>query len=420
MRLKRETGSGKRVSRLLLIVVALAALAIAPAASSAITIELGGEVFKDKCTPCHADISKIKNTAIIFTHGSHISYACSSCHTEWPHRPQGTLRVVMKDCFNCHALNHGPQGLMATGTCTDCHKPGPTKLRPVSHIDDWKNKPHVAPSLAKLQTECAMCHTRAECDKCHLQEGVQWTPEVPFAYDPGNGCQACHGNPNLTKLSGGLIKSYQVVGVDESAHRDVTCSKCHPDFSYGKGAPAPKTNLWNINAGLACADCHDHDKQTADYNKSIHAEEIAKGNLKSATCGSCHGGHDIVLTKDNQAAKDAVHASSEKMCGGCHKDYYESYADYYHGAPYKAGAKDAPACWQCHGAHNTQPSADKESLTYAATLATTCGAGDCHDQHGDASQGFATSAAAMIHGKKDVRASNPVLKLVGKVFGGGS
>ncbi len=417
--MREEARSGKHVSRVLLVLVALAAVALAPVASSAVTIETGGEVYKDKCTPCHADISKIKDPKVTFSHGSHISYACSSCHTQWPHQPQGTIRVVMKDCFNCHALNHGPQGLMASGTCSDCHGPGPVKLRPASHTTDWKNKPHVEPSRASQNTECAMCHTLDQCNTCHLKEGVDWQPTEPFAYNVGNGCQACHGNPNLTKLSGGVVKSYQVVGVDASAHRDITCVQCHVDFTYGPTAPAPKTKLWNVNAGMACGDCHDHSKAKAAYDSSIHAELIAKGNYASATCGSCHGGHTIPLTKTEEASM-TVHSASYEMCGKCHRDYYDNYADYYHGAPYKAGAEDAPACWQCHGYHGIQPKADKASAVNPANLAATCGSGSCHDQHGTATEDFTRNAAGMIHGKTDVRKSNPILKLVGAIFGGGS
>ena len=417
--MRKEARSGRHVSRVLLVLVALAAVALAPAASSAVTIELGGEVYKDKCTPCHADISQIKNPKVIFSHGSHISYACSSCHTEWPHRPQGTLRVTMKDCFNCHALSHGPQGEMATGKCVDCHGAGPVKLRPATHTVDWKNKPHVAPSIAGQNTECAMCHTLAECDACHLKEGVVWKPKGAFAYDPGNGCQACHGNPNLTKFSGGVIKSYQVTGIDASAHRDITCTQCHVDFTYGPTAPTPKTKLWNVNAGMACGECHDHSKAKAAYDKSIHAEAIAKGDLTSATCGSCHGGHAIPRT-DTEEASMSVHASSYQMCGKCHTEYYDNYSDYYHGAAYKNGAEDAPACWQCHDYHGIQPKADAASSVNAANLAATCGSGPCHEQHGTATEEFTRNAADMIHGKAKARLENPILKLIGSIVGGGS
>ncbi|MHB8706457.1 MAG: hypothetical protein ACYC77_08085 [Coriobacteriia bacterium] len=411
--MRKEARSGKPVSRVLIVLGALIALAMVPAASSAVTIEIGGDVYKDKCAPCHADISQTEDFAVTFTHGNHINSACSSCHTEFPHRPQGVLRPTMKDCFNCHGLKHGSQGAMATGECYDCHKLGPVALRPAFHTDDWAEKPHVAPANEKANTQCAMCHTISQCDECHLQTGVQWKPATPFAYDVQNGCLACHGNANLTKMEAGEVKSYLVDGVAASAHRDITCVQCHVDFTYTDVKPA--TNLWYVNAGMACASCHDHDEAAKAYATSIHAEEIAKGNYKSATCGSCHGGHDILLS-DTSEASETIHASAEEMCADCHRDYYDSYSDYYHGAAYKAGAKDAPACWQCHGSHTTQPIADNASMVNPANLTATCAS--CHDQHGDATEGFIKASSDMIHGKVAAREDNPVAGILGAIFGG--
>jgi hypothetical protein len=413
-----ETRSGKHVSRLVFTAIVIVALGLVPAVTAALTIEIGGSVYKDKCTPCHADINKTADSTVIFSHGNHIAYACSSCHTQFPHRPQGTLMPTMKDCFVCHGLNHGPQGKMATAKCVDCHKPAPQKRRPVSHVADWAAKPHVAPSLAKLTTECAMCHTLAECDLCHLQEGVNWKPDVAFIYDSQNGCQACHGNPDLTKTAaGGVLKSYFVTGIDASAHRDTTCTQCHADFTHGD--EKPETPIWSVNVGLACQNCHDHEESAAQYQRSVHAEKLAEGDLTSATCASCHGGHDIARL-DTEAAKQALHLSSEAMCADCHRDYWDSYSDYYHGAAYKRGALDAPACWDCHGAHEMQPSSDASSSVAPANLASTCSGGECHDQHTGASEDFVRATAQMIHGKQQVRADNPLVKLFRSIFGGRS
>jgi hypothetical protein len=413
-----ETRSGRHVSRLALAIAVCIAVGLVPAVAAALTIEIGGSVYKSKCTVCHADINKTEDFAVTFTHGSHITYACSSCHTEFPHRPQGTLTPTMKDCFVCHGLNHGPQGEMATSECYDCHRLGPTTLRPKSHVADWKEKPHVDPSLAKANTECSMCHTLDDCNLCHLREGVNWKPDVPFVYDTQDGCQACHGNPLLTKTSGeGIVKSYLVTGVDESSHRDVTCSQCHTDFTHGDTRPA--TPLWAVNVGLACQNCHDHEESAAQYAKSVHAEKLAEGDLTSATCASCHGGHDIAKL-DTDEAKRALQASAEAMCADCHQDYWDNYNDYYHGAAYKRGAKDAPACWDCHGAHELQPSADASSSVAPVNLAATCSGGECHDQHTGASEAFIRATAKMIHGKQDARAENPLVKLFRSIFGGRS
>ncbi len=412
----REARSGKHASLAAAVVVVVAALVLAPTNAFALTPELGGPTFQDTCTVCHADINTTRDAAVIFSHGNHIAYTCTSCHTEPPHPADGTRRPVMKDCFACHGLNHGANGEMATAVCADCHGPGPHKRRPASHVADYKGKPHVAPSLAKANTECAMCHTFRDCNLCHLREGVNWKPAVPFVYDTQNGCQGCHGSPFLAKsTAGGGVKSFFVTGVDASSHRAFTCSQCHVDFTHGDGKP--ETLSWSVNVGLACQNCHDHEKSAAQYAKSVHAEKLAAGDLKSATCGSCHGGHDIAKLDTDQAKRD-LQLSAEAMCAGCHPDYWDNYSDYYHGAAYKSGALDAPACWDCHGSHELQPSTDASSSVAPANLAATCSGGQCHDQHTGASEEFIRANATMIHGKIGAREENPLVKLFNSVLGG--
>lgn len=410
--------------------ILLAVAAAVPAAAQALTIEISGDVYSSKCVPCHADYTRTDSPKYIFTHGNHIIYECRTCHPTFPHKPEGTDLPVMKDCWNCHGLNHGPQGVIATGDCVGCHANSLTGMRPASHVGDWAGEGHVTPSEERLTTECSMCHTQAQCDSCHVAEGVTWTPPQPMIYDAGSGCLACHGSPNLIKTSAFGLKSYQVVGLEASAHRELTCTQCHVDFAY---APVEgQTKIWSVNAGMACgkAGCHDTDDpatedvdedQVTAYAASIHGVKLAEGDLKSATCGSCHGGHAIERL-DTRAARNALQLAGEAMCADCHKDRWDSYDDPYHGRAYKKGALDAPACWDCHPAHAVQPSDDPESTTNDAQVASTC-AGDastgigCHQQHPDATEGFVEQAAEMIHGQYDVRKSNPILRLLS--FGDG-
>jgi hypothetical protein len=225
------------------------------------------------------------------------------------------------------------------------------------------------------------------------------------------------------------IKSFQVVGIDESAHRDLTCPQCHVDFAY---ADVPKaTPVWSVNAGLSCAQagCHGSDDPATEKNEdqltayaaSIHGTAVDGGDLTSATCGSCHGGHDIQRL-DTDAAKRDLQASGEAMCASCHEERWDNYDDSYHGAAYKEGAEDAPACWDCHPAHAVLPSADPASSTNDVNLPKTC-AGDvsdgigCH-QHADATEDFVKSSADMIHGQSETRRTNPVLDILGIGDGG--
>ncbi len=403
----------RRAGRIIGLMVAAWALAVPSAwalsSTDATSIIIGGVVSKDKCLFCHANIADTENYAgeIIFTHGYHIRMECSSCHTEFPHGQEGTERPTMRGCFACHGLLHGPSGELASGKCEDCHRTRRERLRPAFHKWDWAEKPHVKPGETQLQTRCMMCHDGKWCDDCHEEDFIDWKPKEAYIFDPGDGCLACHGNENLLKLSAGTMKSFQVSGVDRSAHAKVTCVQCHVDFKYEEGPD--RTKLWTVNASLACQDCHEHKEVAAEYASSVHGQKLMQGDLESASCGSCHGGH-YILRLDNAAAQAALHGAAYRVCARCHKEHYDSYDDYYHGAAYKRGALDAPACWDCHGAHDVLPSSDPSSTVSQQRMADTCG--ECHK---GSAESFTLKAGDLIHKKAEARSSNPLLRLLAKV-----
>jgi hypothetical protein len=411
-RFKTPAGTGARRVGIALTLV-IAALVV-PAFAQTVTIDIGGDVFSDKCKPCHADYTQTDNPLYTFTHGNHITFQCSSCHPTFPHTPSGTDLPAMTDCFNCHALYHGPQGVLAKGACEACHGDDVEGLRPANHTLNWAETPHVEPANNQLTTLCSMCHVKNDCDVCHVEQNVAWTVPQPMVYDAGNGCLACHGSPNLIKSSADGIVSFQVTGVDSSAHRDLTCPDCHIDFTYVD--TRPPTRVWYINAGMACANggCHDHDEQADAYATSVHAKAIAEGDYASATCGSCHGGHDIASLDTDAAVRD-LYFSSEAMCAECHQDRWDNYGDAYHGAAYKRLANDAPPCWGCHPAHEALPSNDPESSTHASKIGETCAS--CH-QHADAGEQFSAFSAEMIHQQEGLRAENPLHKILSLLPGG--
>ncbi len=389
--------------------VAVAAEVAAP--TDQFTVTVGGAVFAEKCDPCHGNIAQTKNFAssITFKHGYHQLVQCSACHSRFPHRPEGTERPTMKSCFDCHGLRHGPMGLIATDECQKCHLEDQEDLRPAFHTADWAEKPHVEPSNKELNTRCMMCHDGPFCDDCHVQKDINWTPPTGYYYDSGSGCLACHGSDTLFKTSGGVPKSFQVTGVTDSAHQEITCQQCHIDYAYEE--KTPPTKLWNINAGIACSQCKDHKDPNTEYQQSIHAEEINKGNYESATCASCHGGH-YIQRLDTDAAKSLLHASAYRVCARCHKEQYVTYNDYYHGAAYKQGASDAPSCWDCHESHKVLPASDPESSVYAKNLGATCGQEGCHR---GSDEDFAAAAGQLIHQKNAAVEQNALRRLLSTV-----
>jgi hypothetical protein len=244
-----------------------------------------------------------------------------------------------------------------------------------------------------------------------------------------SGCMVCHGDPNLVVPSGARDVSFWIDqgAYDKSSHARVVCTGCHSDFGYK--APHDKSD-WRAVAKQSCSNCHD--QANRDFLAGTHA--LRPGSDKSPDpkaankplCGDCHGAHEIAILKDNPAGRAALRAAAEKTCGlaGCHKDYWDNYSDYYHGAAYKAGTADAPTCWDCHGYHTVIPSSDKASPTNPQNLAATCGKGangkldgtsglpSCHE--GPDGAGYATYAK-LIHRKAEVVSANPIYSFIATV-----
>jgi len=251
----------------------------------------------------------------------------------------------------------------------------------------------------------------------------------PDTYDLGftlptagkSGCQVCHGDPGLQKSTGETTSSLYVDQevLDESAHVEAPCTGCHADFAL----KTPHENVqngydWRKVASTSCQTCKEHQPQHDEYTSGSHTpvlkpgataqqtstqREAAGKPTQVPTCGQCHGGHSIASTEDT-AAQFAFQRQGLEMCGQCHTEEADAYADYYHGAAYRAGAFDAPACWDCHGAHKVLPASDRNSPVNAQHLPETCGQEGCHT---DVNENF-VEYAQLIHGTPEELQGNPL------------
>jgi hypothetical protein len=248
-----------------------------------------------------------------------------------------------------------------------------------------------------------------------------------------SGCLVCHGDPRLVVPKGDTVTSYWIdqKAYDKSAHATVECAGCHLDFGYR--APHDPGAGWREIAKQSCANCHD--AQFRDYAAGAHAARPGADKTpdpKAASkplCGDCHGAHDIPrVTKSTNGTKTPdpaglalVHGQSEKMCGAsttCHKVYWDNYTDYYHGAAYKRGALDAPACWDCHGTHMVKAATDTLSPVNVEKLPATCGSGADGSLEGQCHEGSSAELAQyapLIHKRQDVLAANPIYAFLEKV-----
>lgn len=233
-----------------------------------------------------------------------------------------------------------------------------------------------------------------------------------------SGCLVCHADPALVRVREGSIVSFYIdeASVAASTHRKEQCVACHLDFTYRS---PHRNDGWQVTAKSSCGNCHDEQSRQmgAGVHHSVVPAPVPAGAVASTEdtasprplCGDCHGSHEMkALTErggtDWKQGQAEIHSQGWEVCGRCHQDYWDNYNDYYHGAAYKRGATDAPACWDCHGWHDILPSKDRSSKVNERHLVETCGQEGCHAGVDETY----TQYAAFIHGRAKVEAANPL------------
>jgi cytochrome b subunit of formate dehydrogenase len=208
-------------------------------------------------------------------------------------------------------------------------------------------------------------------------------PSLGAQKNPNSACLDCHSDKTLfrTNSAGQGISLF----VDEAkfagtVHATNTCVSCHADIS----AKHPDDNL--PAKPPACASCHE--RPGKEYATSIHGVSHTLGASGAASCGDCHGSHNILPVK--HADSPVFKLNLPNTCATCHmnagltKEYQmkypeaaAQYLDSIHGrALLKMGLIVAPSCNDCHGVHDIKRAVDRESPINQANVARTCG--KCH------------------------------------------
>jgi predicted CXXCH cytochrome family protein len=138
--------------------------------------------------------------------------------------------------------------------------------------------------------------------------------------------------------------------------RVAVCSDCHGAHEVLPPSD-PASRVYTTNIPRTCGTCHGDSVLVRErkipnvyqeFLSSVHARQLFdKGNLRSATCVSCHGVHG--------AAPPEV-GDVNKVCGRCHS----AERRYFLAGPHKQGMDDErlAECSSCHGdhaIHETQP-----------------------------------------------------------------
>lgn len=384
-----------------------------------------------------------------YAHSAHAKLACVECHTSITETPHPSKLPVV-DCNSCHAkvaAKHPFHPRLALATvpegrdtaCAECHSAHETiaikdKAFPFNDGPETQacGRCHEAAQKGYLASAHAAKPEHAnrstpDCLACHHERitGAAAGPAlVAQKLAQAHLCESCHvGKAEVAEksnLGAKFVSSFDrsVHGAALQAGKDkaASCADCHGAHAMNKAAVAgARVNRLRITD--TCARCHD--KQAVEYRTSVHATALAKGNLDSAGCTSCHGEHDI---KGHADPTSPVHKANlaQQVCAECHasvkltrryglsSDSFKTFSDSYHGLADRGGTQTVVNCASCHGSHAIKSQNDPTSTVHKQNLARTCG--ECHP---GANTRFTVGA---VHASENQRESSPWLYWISNLY----
>ena len=405
-----------------------------------------GAASSSVCVNCHND----ENAQSV-----HRALECADCHENidadaMPHRP----KVVAVDCASCHentAKKHAfhprlAQSPVPAGTdtsCVPCH--GKHDIAPVK-------TPAFAFNDGPQADACGKCHETARsnflssahghafaaketnapnCLTCHREAVVAVAPaKLTLAQKLAQTkqCESCHvGKENV---AGHALRGVKFVGsFDQSVHgaallagnaAAANCVDCHGAHEMNRAMTASaKVNKLHIAA--TCATCHE--KIAQEFNDSVHASALRKGNLDSAACTDCHGEHDIRKHTDPTSPISTKNVA-QQVCANCHASLkltqkyglpsqsFQTFSDSFHGLAVRGGSVEVVNCASCHNSHAIKSQKDPASSIHPTNLAQTCG--QCHP---GANTRFAVGKVHVSpEAAQGADGNSPILYLISSVY----
>ena len=414
-----------------------------------------------ECMDCHEAEFKARKKGLlpewigvkpdVYAHSAHSKLNCIECHgtiTETPH----PSKLPPVQCASCHekslakhefhprlALTPLPEG--KDTSCVECHG---------AHDTAGVKQKEFAFAGASQTASCGRCHESAakdylasahaaepasanraapDCLSCHQNRIASQGPartKVELKLAQARLCESCHvgkaevaGKSNFgAKFVSSFDHSVHGAALSAGKEGSAGCIDCHGAHAMNNAAVAG-SRISRVRITATCAKCHQ--EQAAQYATSVHATALARGNLDSAGCTSCHGEHDIKLHTDPTAPVAKANLAKQ-VCAECHasvrltrryglaSDTFKTFTDSYHGLAVRGGAVVVVNCASCHGDHAIKSQNDPTSTVNKANLARTCG--ECHP---GANTRFSVGA---VHASETQRETSPWLYWISNFYVG--
>ncbi len=266
----------------------------------------------------------------------------------------------------------------AAASCVTCHSQLEGQLATPAKL--FVNDVH-----AKVGLTCADCHGGDIADNSM----TAMSPAKGFRSAPTRAqipdfCGRCHSNPDYMRRYNPSLQTDQLSQYWTSIHgqrlkksdtKVATCVDCHSVHNI-RAVSDTQSTVYPTNIAGTCAHCHANaaymkdygipTDQYANYSKSVHAQDLASGDLSAPTCSTCHGNHG--------AAPPGV-SSVVNVCGTCHAMNEEDFKNSPHQAAF--ASMSLPGCVTCHSNHLIEKPLDTWVGVGPKSVCTNChSAGD--------------------------------------------
>jgi hypothetical protein len=307
---------------------------------------------------------------------------CLACHGE-AGATAASGKSVAVDPKRFAASVHGTLGLACVACHTDLATTGIPHAEKVAPVDCATCHDQASASFGAgihAQARRQGSSVAATCVSCHTSHDIRSSKDPESRTYPLNlpeTCGQCHGNPAGLPQSGipggNVAASYRDSIHGQALSRSgllvaANCTSCHgPHEIRPKNEPASRVHRSQVPG--TCGTCHAGIK--IQYDAGAHGAALAKGDARAPACADCHTAHQIRRAGTPSWQLDVI-----RECGTCHADKIATYRDTFHGQVTKLGFLRVATCASCHGAHAVHGKSDPRSTVSGARLLETCR--QCH------------------------------------------